>query len=92
MVLGTLTQLREKLSIGIKTINAETAENPDAKIIIDLTDPDRVYVRNDYSPDENIEEISEITDEDSVIQDETPEEIPEEIPEETPEEIPEAVG
>ena len=92
MVLGTLTQLREKLSIGIKTINAETAENPDAKIIIDLTDPDRAYVRNDYSPDENTEETSEITDDDSVIRDETPEEIPEETPEEIPEEIPEAVG
>lgn len=82
LVIGTLTQLDKKISTAIKTIEAEIQNNPDARVIIDLTDPDRSYVRDDYSPLEEV--VSEIsTDE----QDEIPEE-----PEELPEEIPEAVG
>lgn len=82
LVLGTLTQLDKKLSTAIKTIEAETADNPDARIIIDLTDPDRSYVRDDYSPIEEV--VSEVTTDAEI---ESPEE-----PEELPEEIPEAVG
>ena len=93
LVLGTLTQMREKLIMGKKTIEKETEDNPYAKIIIDLTDPDRAYVRNDYSPDETEEESSEISEgEETTTQAETPENVPEETPEEIPEEIPEAVG
>ena len=93
LVMGTLTQLREKLIMAQKTIEKETEDNPNAKVIIDLTDPDRAYVRNDYSPDEDAEEISDIADgEENTTQAETPENDPEETPEEIPEEIPEAVG
>ena len=93
LVMGTLTQMREKLIMAQKTIEKETEDNPNAKVIIDLTDPDRAYVRNDYSPDEDAEEISDIADgEENTTQAETPENDPEETPEEIPEEIPEAVG
>ena len=85
LVLGTLTQLDKKISTATKTISAEIANNPDARVIIDLTDPNRSYVRDDYSPAEEI--VSEIPDGEDVIVDE-----PEDIPEELPEEIPEAVG
>lgn len=95
LVLGTLTQLNEKLSIGIKTIDAEIANNPDAKVIIDLTDPDRSYVRDDYSPIENEEESSMAFEADD--SQEKPEDEPEEKPEdekpaEEPENVPDAVG
>lgn len=91
LVLGTLTQLGEKLSTANKTIEAEIADNPDARVIIDLTDPDRAYVRDDYSPIEE-EEMSENFDGDLETPEEEPEEAPEKIPEEVPEEVPEAVG
>ena len=79
LVLGTLTQLDKKLSTAIKTIEAETADNPDARIIIDLTDPDRSYVRDDYSPVEEV--VSEVTTDAEIESSEEPEELPEEIPE-----------
>ena len=85
LVLGTLTQMGKKISTATKTISAEIANNPDARVIIDLTDPNRSYVRDDYSPAEEI--ISEIPDDENAVVEE-----PEELPEELPEEIPEAVG
>ncbi len=82
LVIGTLTQLDKKISTATKTIQAEIANNPDVRIIIDLTDPDRSYVRDDFSPMEEV--VSEVT---TDAETESPEE-----PEEIPEEIPEAVG
>lgn len=90
LVLGTLTQLPEKLSMAVETINTEKENNPDARIIIDITDPERSYVRDDYSPSELEEESSEYIDDSQ--NGETPEEQPEEEPEEQPEDVPEAVG
>ena len=93
LVIGTLTQMREKLIMAQKTIEKEVEDNPYEKVIIDLTDPDRAYVRNDYSSEETEEESSEIVDvEENTTQAETPENVPEENPEDVPEEIPEAVG
>ena len=82
LILGTLTQLDKKILTATKTIQAEIANNPDVRIIIDLTDPDRSYVRDDFSPIEEV--VSEVT---TDAETESPEE-----PEEIPEEIPEAVG
>lgn len=90
LILGTLTQLEEKLSMASKTIESELENNPDARIIIDVKDSERSYVRDDYSPVENEYEsepesfIAEENDE-PADSDETPQE-------EIPEDIPEAVG
>lgn len=50
LILGTITDLPDKLSLGLKTIEAELKNNTNAHIIIDVTDPDRSYVRDDHSP------------------------------------------
>ena len=50
LILGTITDLADKLGLGLKTIEVETAGNENAHIIIDITDPDRSYVRDDSSP------------------------------------------
>lgn len=61
LIIGTITDLSDKLGLGIKTIDVETENNVNAHIIIDVTDPDRSYVRDDNSP---IEEYSnEVTSE-----------------------------
>ena len=49
-VLGTLTDLGDKLSLALRTVEAETSGNTEAHIIIDVTNPDRSYVRDDQSP------------------------------------------
>ena len=49
-VLGTLTDLGDKLSLALRTVDAETSGNSEAHIIIDVTNPDRSYVRDDQSP------------------------------------------
>lgn len=90
LVLGTLTQLAEKLSMAVETINTEKENNPDARIIIDITDPERSYVRDDYSPSELEEESSEVNTGEPVA--EIPEKKPNEEPEVPDEEAPEAVG
>ena len=89
-ILGTLTQLEEKLSMAAKTIEAELENNSDARIIIDVKDPERSYVRDDYSPVENEYEIEQ----ESIISEENDESAdPDETPqEELPEDIPDAVG
>ncbi|MBR5233233.1 MAG: FtsQ-type POTRA domain-containing protein [Clostridia bacterium] len=81
-VLGTITDLPEKLSLGLKTMEAEYKDSAEAKIIIDVTDTERSYVRDDYSPVEDEYETE-------LIEPETDyEPVPEEIPEEQPEEVP----
>lgn len=50
LILGTITDLSEKLATGMKTMEAEQAYNPQARIIIDVSEKDRSYVRDDYSP------------------------------------------
>lgn len=80
IILGTITDLAEKLSMGLKTMEAELQNASDAKIIIDVTDSERSYVRDDYSPIEDEEETSEApapeeepeADADSGAQDEVP--------------------
>lgn len=52
LILGTLSDLDSKLSMGMQTIQAETEENSDARIIIDVTNPDRSYVRDNYEVQE----------------------------------------
>lgn len=88
-ILGTLTQLEEKLSMAVRTMENEKANNQDAKIIIDVKDPERSYVRDDYSPveDEYESEAGEI---ESAVND--ADTGTDDVPEKTPEEIPEAVG
>lgn len=88
-ILGTLTQLEEKLSMAVRTMENESANNQDAKIIIDVKDPERSYVRDDYSPveDEYESEAGEI---ESAVND--ADTGTDDVPEEIPEEIPEAVG
>ncbi len=49
-VLGTLTELNEKLELALKTLAAETENNEHAHIIINVTDPNKSYVRDDLSP------------------------------------------
>ncbi len=88
VILGTITDLGDKLSLALKTMDAELQNASDAKIIIDVTDQERSYVRNDYTP---------IEDEYETQIDETATEIPEypaeDEPQETPaEDAPEAVG
>lgn len=87
-ILGTLTQLEEKISMALQSMNSELANNPSARIIIDVTDPERSYVRDDYSPIEIYEEESSEYFDDDI---EEPENYGEE-PEDVPEDIPEAVG
>ena len=74
MILGTITDLSEKLSMGLRTMEAELQNASEAKIIIDVTDSERSYVRDDFSPVEDDEEISEPTvPEDEQAEGETPE-------------------
>lgn len=49
-VLGTLTDMEDKLELALRTVDAETGGNPEAHIIIDVTNPDRSYVRDDQAP------------------------------------------
>ncbi|MBR3868410.1 MAG: FtsQ-type POTRA domain-containing protein [Clostridia bacterium] len=84
-ILGTLTQLEEKLSMASKTMETEIANNPDARIIIDVKDPERSYVRDDYSPVENEYESEENNSE-------IPENNDEPVMDDIPEDVPEAVG
>ena len=65
MRLGTLTQLDKKLELGKKTMEAELNSNPEARIIIELAETDRSYVRDDYSPYEDPTAVDDITDTDS---------------------------
>lgn len=79
-VLGTITDLSQKLSLGIKTMEAEKGNSSAEKIIIDVTDTERSYVRDDYSPveDEYETELMEpVTDYEPVPEDEIPDEQPE---------------
>ena len=64
--------------------------NSDARIIIDVKDSERSYVRDDFSPVENEYE----SEPESILVEENDEaEAPDETPqEELPEDIPEAVG
>lgn len=74
LILGTITDLPDKLGLGIKTIDVETKDNVNAHIIIDVTDPDRSYVRDDNSPIEeysNEYESESETDYDNDVVDET---------------------
>lgn len=57
VIVGTVTNLSEKLSLAVKTISAETENNPNARVIIDVTDAERSYVRDDAAP------VEEFTDE-----------------------------
>ncbi len=88
-IIGTLTQIEEKLSMAVKTMEAEIADNPDVRIIIDVKDPERSYVRDDYSIVENEYESEEDI---SEIPENNDEPIIDEVPEDFPEDVPEAVG
>ncbi len=44
---GTITDLEDKLALAVKTIDVELENNPDAFIIIDVSDKERAYVRDD---------------------------------------------
>ncbi len=90
LILGTITDLSDKLTMGLRTMEAELQNASEAKIIIDVTDSDRSYVRDDYSPVEDDEIVSE----EPVPEDEVPEnEAPEEpVEDNNEEEQPEAVG
>lgn len=61
LILGTITDLPEKLATGLKTIEAEQEYNPNERIIIDVSEKDRSYVRDDYSPYEEEESSEEMT-------------------------------
>ncbi len=50
IILGTITELSEKLNLGLKTMENELENNSNAHIIINVTDCDRSYVRDDTSP------------------------------------------
>lgn len=50
VIFGTMTDLAEKISLALKTMGKELENNKDAHIIINVTDSDRSYVRNDTSP------------------------------------------
>ncbi len=97
-VLGTITDLPEKLSLGLKTMEAEAENSTSSKIIIDVTDTERSYVRDDYSPveDEYETELQEpVTDSEPVPEEELPEEQPENnepVQETPPDNGAEAVG
>lgn len=60
-VLGTLTGLQDKLSLGLKTAETELQINPQAHIIIDVTNPERSYVRDDHTPVETNSQPDETT-------------------------------
>ena len=94
IILGTITDLNEKLSMGLRTMEAELQNASEAKIIIDVTDSERSYVRDDFSPVEDDEEVSEPEEPADVSpEDEVPEENPDEpIQDNNDEKQPEAVG
>ncbi len=79
MILGTTTDLAEKLSLGVKTMDAENKNSSNKRIIIDISNPERSYVSDDFSPVEN----------DDYAQTTKPEENNAPVPEE---DIPDAVG
>ncbi|MBQ7961034.1 MAG: FtsQ-type POTRA domain-containing protein [Clostridia bacterium] len=94
MILGTITDLNEKLSMGLRTMEAELQNASEAKIIIDVTDSERSYVRDDFSPVEDDEEVSEPEEPADISpEDDAPEENPEEPAQDNNDEKqPEAVG
>lgn len=47
IIFGTLTELNEKIYLAVKTMEKELEDNPNAHIIINVTDSNRSYVRND---------------------------------------------
>ena len=91
-VLGTITDLNEKLSLALRTMEAEYQNSPDAKIIIDVTDTERSYVRDDYSPVEDEYETELREPETDFEPAPEPEDIPEETPAEPENNEAEAVG
>ncbi len=101
LILGTLNDLDKKLEMGIKTMDTELQNNPDGRIIIDVTEIDKSYVRDDYSPiDDDEEDSTAYMPVDDVIETQAvPDQLPEndefenkeEIPQEEIE-VPEAVG
>lgn len=50
VTVGTVTKLDDKLATAKKTIEAELANDPLARILVDVTDASRAYVRDDNSP------------------------------------------
>lgn len=50
IVLGTISDLDKKLETCKKTMEAELLGNPEARIIIDVTDSERSYVRDNLGP------------------------------------------
>lgn len=93
IILGTITDLNEKLSMGLRTMEAELQNASEAKIIIDVTDSERSYVRDDFSPVEDDEEVSESEEPADVSpEDDAPEENPDEPAQDNNEKQPEAVG
>lgn len=95
IILGTITDLNEKLSMAVKTMDAEFKNASDAKIIIDVTDSERSYVRDDYSPIEDDEETSEASEPEETPEDDVPEDAAAEEPannDSDDKEAPEAVG
>lgn len=95
IILGTITDLNEKLSMAVKTMDAELKNASDAKIIIDVTDSERSYVRDDYSPIEDDEETSEASEPEETSEDDVPEDAAVEEPannDSDDKEAPEAVG
>ena len=65
-------------------MEAENQNSSDLKIIIDVTDTERSYVRDDYSPVEDEYETELMEPETDFEPAPEPEEIPEEQPEEKP--------
>lgn len=59
ITIGTLTNLEKKLNTVRKTIKEELSNNPNARILIDVTDESYAYVRDDKTPYE--EETDEWT-------------------------------
>ncbi len=49
-VLGSVSDIDDKISLGVKTMEAELALNPEAHIIINLNETGKSYVRDDPSP------------------------------------------
>jgi len=93
IILGTITDLNEKLSMGLRTMEAELQNASEAKIIIDVTDSERSYVRDDFSPVEDDEEVSEPEEPTDVsTEDDAPEDNPDEPAQDNNEKQPEAVG
>ncbi len=93
IILGTIIDLDEKLSMGLRTMEAELQNASEAKIIIDVTDSERSYVRDDFSPVEDDEEVSEPEEPADVSpKDDAPEDNPDEPAQDNDEKQPEAVG